>query len=170
MTHVWIVEDGEYSDRRIVAVCSSEQKAEQTAAMLGGVASQWAVDVPEQFHGMSYFGVTIDERGETADDWRFAYITVPSVPPVTRAWMSWQWKDDKDLPLEKRGGSGKSGARSVVLSSIRDDAWKVLRVWTWAKSRDHAVAHAQDLRRQLKASGEWDRVRINRRADTEIPL
>lgn len=160
MSTVWVVEEGEYSDRRIVAVCSTWDKAQKVIAMLGGTAREIAVDVLDSFAGLQWYGVRIDERGRVDRDWLFDYADLSEQPKRRRAWMTFTWKDDADLPPEKRGGSAPGGGRLVTLGSIEDDAWKVLRVWVWAESLEHARASAQDLRRQLMASGEWERIKV----------
>lgn len=46
---VWVIEDGEYSDYRVLGVYSSESNANKVSELLGGQVSEWPLN-PEMDH------------------------------------------------------------------------------------------------------------------------
>ena len=127
MTHVWVIEQGEYSDYRVVGVYTSREKAELVAKALRPTwgdkptVTQWPLNPAlEQVNtGLGQFNVTIKRDGTVQ------FVGV---------------HDFSGMPMEDDFQLGRGG---------------YLTAKVWARDKKHAVKIVNERRAQMIANGEW---------------
>jgi hypothetical protein len=67
MDKIWVVEEGEYSDYRVVGVFSTKENAELVADKFGGDVAEWPIDpwVDHINHGREPYIVWMERDGTT---------------------------------------------------------------------------------------------------------
>jgi hypothetical protein len=137
MATVWVVEQGEYSDYRVVGVFSSKENAQQIAAAVDdATVAEWPLDpgIEDMNAGRKPFRVFMLRDG-TAEHVREETIDRSVLGSL-------------DGPfLMKRGG------RPVWAQAPEPPC---LNVAVWANDAEHATKIANEHRTRLIASGEWD--------------
>lgn len=132
MADIWVIEDGSYSDYRVVGVFSSESNALGMAAALGlepDSVSQWRLDP----------GVEHLNEGRTL--WKVAMSATGEVKKVARAEDS-RLSDVPDSP-------------EFQLYGYTSGLGLTLHATTWAADAAHAVKITNEHRIQLRAQGKW---------------
>lgn len=135
---IWVVEEGEYSDYKVVGVFSTKENADLFVSQLDTTryskpsVSEWALDpnIDEIRAGLRPFAVWIERDGTVND------VLRESAESVTSCW---------DKP--RQPGPFARNYRPGV---------KQLRAYVWAKDEAHAVKIAGERRRRLIADGEWE--------------
>jgi hypothetical protein len=132
MTSVWVVEDGEYSDYRVVGVFSSKKNAERVCKLTGGEIAKWRMNpaIDELNAGLHFYRVEIAKDGTVSHCGRHE----PSTYDIDGTYESTPWVDYRDHSL---------GVHLIV------------RVW--ASDDNHAIKIANERRMQKIANGEWDK-------------
>lgn len=66
MATVWVVEEGSYSDYRVVGVFSTKENAEKVASLIGGSVGEWPLDphMDEINQGRFPFRVMMEKSGD----------------------------------------------------------------------------------------------------------
>ena len=138
---VYVIQKGHWSDKRVVAVATSQELADKAAALyatsLEGISTlvmetDSFVDLPV---GLRPYSFRMDKQGVTG-------------------WISSYQIEDVELDSEwwKRG--------FVVVDSYltyHKDKF-VFEFYVWAEDEEHAVKIANEKRTVLIATGEWDRL------------
>lgn len=143
MKTVWVVEQGEYSDYRVVGVFTSKENAEKVRAMFSeddtteygkATVAEWNLDPSiEQLNaGLRQFELWIDREGN-------AYHPPELVEPF-----------DVDLRDDFKA------IDTWNKDTQKFDAPRHLRCEVWAKDEEHAIKIANERRTQLIATGQWD--------------
>lgn len=136
MTTIWVVEQGYYSDYRVVGVFSSREHAERARqiAMAYRYAdeasiAEWPLDpgIAEMNAGYRRFEVSMQRDGSTT-------ACAEYEPDSTRVQLI--------NAIELWGSDSPLGRR-------------YLHAVVWATDADHAVNIANEKRGQMIASGEW---------------
>lgn len=140
---VWVVEQGSYSDYRVVGVFSTEENAQQVAAAVntpeedkwgdGATVSEWPLDpaVDELRQGFAMYSVHMLEDGTTEKVEREAVHGYG----ITGSLVMWR--------------------RSTARAYRGKDAKDLLDATVWAKDEDHAIKIANEHRTRMIATGEW---------------
>jgi hypothetical protein len=144
MATVWVVEQGEYSDYRVVGVFTSKAHAhvvadainaphEDTGAYVATVA-EWPLDpaVEELRQGFVPYFVLMLKDG-TVERCTQQSVDGYDVAGSVRIWR-------------------RAHAPAYVGKGIAD----ALQAQVWAKDEQHAIKIANEHRARLIASGEWD--------------
>ena len=141
MKSIWMIEQGSYSDYRVVGVYSTKEGAELVCAKINGeesyelaVVSEWPLDpgVEAINQGLSPFTVLMLRDGTTekvwmdADDFEYALNAQPMI-----------WR--------------RSEAPAYQGKNIPD----CLMARVFAKDSQHAVKIVNEHRTRMSASGEW---------------
>lgn len=131
---VWAIEEGEYSDYRVVGVFSSEANANQVSDLIGGEVSQWLLDpaITELNQGLRIYRVQMQKDG-TVDHCECQ--TFDSYAITTMGVSMWR----------------RSQAPAYKGKGVQD----VLSAKVWAKNATHAVKITNEHRAQFIASGRW---------------
>lgn len=138
MSKIYIVTSGSYSDYRVRAVCSTREKAEHTATLIG-------------------------ERNDGAVE-EFTLDDIPDVPPGRLLWMVWMDVDGNSEvyqgdalsadPVNKwcppHTWGGMSGYQFSERASFQ----------IWARDETHALKIANERRLQAIAEGRWNREEV----------
>jgi uncharacterized protein Usg len=145
MATIWVVEQGEYSDYRVVRVFSSKENAQQIADAInaprengyGGdraTVAEWSLDpaVHELRQGFTPFLVDMREDGTTERCDRLD-VSGYEVAGSVRMWRRTQAPAFRGNP----------------------DKPDVLQTIVWAKDDAHAIKITNEHRTRLIASGEW---------------
>ena len=68
MQTIWVVEEGSYSDYRVVGVFSTKENAERVADLVGGSVAEWPIDphIDEINQGRIPFRVWMERSGDMA--------------------------------------------------------------------------------------------------------
>lgn len=142
--NVWVIEDGEYSDYRVVGVFSSQEnaqivadaiKAESESSYSEATIAVWPLDpaVDELRQGLKCYHIWMQRDGT-----------------VERCHLA-------QLAGDHIGGEVGMWRRSVAAALFKMlDKPDVLDAKVWAKDDQHAVKIANEHRTRLIASGEWD--------------
>jgi hypothetical protein len=133
-TTVYVVTVGEYSDYRVVGVCSTRE----TAARL------------KELHNSDndVLALELDE--------------FPDTPPGLLRWLvTMRENGDVPEPPWRRGISGGDFLDSASASIHWPGGYVCVKFAVWARDGDHAVKIAGERRRELMASGEWQRMVLN---------
>ena len=128
MTHVWVIEQGEYSDYHVVGVYTSREKAKLVAKALKApwgykpVVSQWPLNpgVDKINAGLTRFGVRMLRDGT----------------------VEWVMVQDFDVNAQE----------SYNLIKVNPHP---LYAEVWARDKKHAVKIVNERRAQMIANGEW---------------
>lgn len=143
---VWVVEQGEYSDYRVVGVFSSEANAQIVADAING---------PDADKGWS--------SKATIAEWPLN----PAVSELLQGYSQYLVLMHKDGTVERCTHNDTTGY-SIRVQSV--DIWRrtkapafigkgipdVLTATVWAKDETHAIKIANEHRTQLIATGKWD--------------
>ena len=138
MTSVWVIEQGAYSDYRVVGVFSSRMYAEQALAILD-----------------------VSDENATIDEWPLN----PAIQELN-AWLT-QWTGAmlRDGTMEEcRPTAAPSDLslglriwkRSTVSSYKRQGVQDCLHGTVWAKNKTHAIKIFNEHRVQLIATNQWN--------------
>ena len=79
MKTVWVVEEGSYSDYRVVGVFSSKENAEKVADLVGGCVDVWPLDprIEDMNEGRYPYFVSMERDGTTRmvkrEQWHYAF-------------------------------------------------------------------------------------------------
>jgi hypothetical protein len=141
MTSIWVVEQGAYSDYRVVGVFSSHENAQHVADAINKASSyneatvaEWPLDpaVHELRQGFTPFLVVMREDG-TAERCERQDVSGYELAGSVEMWRRTQapaYRGNPDKP-------------------------DVLKALVWAKDGRHAVKIANEHRTRMIASGEW---------------
>lgn len=140
---VWVIEQGSYSDYRVVGVFSSKENAERVAEKINAgtdsyneaEVAEWPMDPGidalnqnlKRFHVLMLHDGSV-EGVEELDGWDY-------YPDLTDG--HWLWERTKAPAYQGRG------IPDVLNSSV------------WARDEKHAVKVSNERRVQMIASGEW---------------
>lgn len=137
---VWVIEQGEYSDYRVVGVFSSETNARLVAD---------AINTSE-----TYDKATVDE-----------WVLDPAVKDLAAGrhqWLVEMLRDGTVERCEKQevssyriGGEVWIWPRSTAPANQGKNIPDCLSATVWAKDEQHAIKVANEHRAQLIASGKW---------------
>lgn len=130
---VWVVEQGEYSDYRVVGVFSSKEAAERACAFMTSDYSkpevaEWALDpgASELNQGMAIWSVHMTREGRTE---RYQMVEAPfSLESYFRIWRR----------------------------SAHSDLPDVIAAQVWATDGTHAIKIVNEKRAEWIALGKWD--------------
>lgn len=127
---VYLVEFGEYSDRFIAGVYSTEERAKVAASPDGGV-TEYEIDVAFDLYdrGLRPFWVTMSYDGEVVKILKGEYSTETAT----------RWNVASSIPFGVR----------------KTSVWDCIEVKTWAKDEQHAIKVASEHHAQVVAAG-WD--------------
>jgi hypothetical protein len=127
---VYVVEFGEYSDRNISGVYSTEERA-KIAASTDGDITEYEVDAAFGLYdkGLRPFSVTISYGGDIVKVLKDEYST-----ETATCWNM---------------------ASSVPFELYRTPMWDCLDVKTWARDERHAIKIASEHHAEVVAAG-WD--------------
>lgn len=132
---VWVVEEGEYSDYRVVGVFTSQANADLIASRVGGSVAEWPLDsaVAELNQGLKIFSVQMQKDGtvDRCNKQEFSACAVGSAGSVN------MWR--------------RSQARAYG-----KDVADVMTASVWAKDEKHAIKIVNEHRAEFIASGKWD--------------
>lgn len=135
MTSVWVIEQGEYSDYRVVGVFSSQANAQVIAEAIGGdaVVSNWPIDpaVDALHKGLAQFSVNMLADGAVENCERQQVVGSDLIGTM------WVWR--------------RSSAPAYAGTGTPD----VLRATVWAKDEKHAIKITNEHRARLIVSGEF---------------
>jgi hypothetical protein len=131
---VWVVEEGEYSDYRVVGVFSSEANAKQVAELVGGEVAEWPVDpnIAELNQGLHIYFVQMRRDG-TVDRCEHQKIDAYGLTGIGVT----MWR--------------RSQAPAYRGQNMPD----VMHAKVWAKDEQHAIKIANEHRAEWIASGKW---------------
>jgi hypothetical protein len=129
---VWAVEQGSYSDYRVVGIFSSKAKADQVVAVLSD--------------GDGYDTPTVAE-----------WIVDPALDALRkgcRPFLIWMLRDGT---VERSGAIAASAynLNGHVFLWKRTKAQDCLNATVWAKSKKHAIKIVNEKRTQMIAEGKW---------------
>jgi hypothetical protein len=141
VSSVWVVEQGEYSDYRVVGVFSSQANAQQIADAINAghefnraTVAEWPLDpvVDELRQGFRPFLVDMREDGslERCDPWD---VEGYELAGYVRMWRR------QDAPAYR----GKP------------DKPDILQALIWARDAEHALKITNEHRLRMIATGEW---------------
>jgi len=149
MAPVWVVEEGEYSDYRVVGVFSSKENAQLIADAVnapreggygvtsvtgGATVAEWTLDpaVHELRHGFTPFLVDMREDGtvERCERWDVSGYELAGYVRMWRRTQAPAFRENPDKP-------------------------DILQTFTWAMDAQHAVKSTNEHRTRMIASGEW---------------
>ena len=136
---IWVIEDGDYSDYKVVGVYSTRENAETALAAMAVTRTynpptieEWKMDpgIEEMYAGLSRISVSMKRDGST--------IEVQHVTAIEESF--------EDFP----GGPYEPGryAKDYVPGEKR------IRYTVWARDEQHAVKIANEYRAQAIAAGE----------------
>lgn len=130
MASIWVIEDGEYSDYRVVGVYSTKEHADRVRDLVGGEVNEWALDplIETLNAGLTYYRVEMYRNGD-----------------VKQAG-----------PTKISNSEVMSTYRTSVYMAIwpRTEA-KRLIVEGWFRDEDHAIKVTNEKRTEQIASGLW---------------
>lgn len=136
---VWIIEDGEYSDYRVVGIYSTRENAERVAAKMNEGRSRDLATVAER-----RLDPGIEALNEGLMSFRVLMLRDGTVESVEPRGEAWSWGDLEDEAYVWSRSKTPSGRPDVLYATV------------WAKGEKHAVKIVNEKRAQVIASGEWD--------------
>jgi hypothetical protein len=138
---VWVIEQGSYSDYRVVGVFTSKAKAEQIAEALR--KSESCYDAPE------------------VAEWPLD----PAVAELNAGLTMWNVLMLKDGTVERAqatefsaysmGGEVNLWERTKAPAYARKGIPDALHAIVWAKDKKHAIKSVNEMRAQWIATGKW---------------
>lgn len=139
MKTVWVIEQGGYSDYRVIGVFTSKENAELVMAAIDSKwdepsIAEWPLDpaVNELQSGRARWFVLMKKNGDVEEARKDEL-------------SSWDLVDDASI-WERSTAPAYQGT---------DKAVDVLQVRVWAKDEKHAIKIANERRTQMISSGEW---------------
>lgn len=138
---VWVIEQGEYSDYRVVGVFSSRENAEAVAALLGKeeygdkpTVAEWPLDpvVNELHQGLKPYRVVMAADGTAEKCEPKNEVSAYDIKSGVTIW-------ERSTAPAYRGKGVQDCIHGIV----------------WAKDEQHAVKVMNEKRAQMIASGEW---------------
>lgn len=146
MSTIWVVEQGEYSDYRVIGVFSSKEHAQlivdaikasaENAYSSDATIAEWPLDpvVSELRQGLRLFLVDMRKDGalERCERWT---ISGYELTGYVRMWRR---------------------TKAPAFVGNQADNPDILQAMVWAKDEEHAVKITNEHRAQFIASGEWD--------------
>jgi hypothetical protein len=131
---IWVIEQGDYSDYRVVGVYSTRENAELALTMTGGDISEWKMDpgIEEARAGFSRWAVAMRRNGDT--------VEVSSVGGI---------EESSDVEPCQPYEPGRF-AKAYVPGERR------IRPVVWARDAQHAVKIVNEYRTRLIAEGKWE--------------
>ena len=116
MKSVWLIEDGEYSDYRIVGVFSSKENADLMCALCGGIVNKWPLDPAiEQLNaGLWPYDIRMAMDGTTELVARRASLPVDYMTIQLRVWVRTKSPAHKDDPGVQDAINGTVWAESEI--------------------------------------------------------
>jgi hypothetical protein len=141
MTTVWVVEEGEYSDYRVVGVFTSQANAQQIADAINGGAAKYAK--------------------ATVAEWALdPAIEAPGKAHAVAGGYARRWNRGtvRALGDQRVRASGLCANVAPTAPAFRGNPDKpdILQALIWAKDDTHAVKITNEHRARMIASGEWD--------------
>jgi hypothetical protein len=145
MITVWVVEQGEYSDYRVVGVFSLKENAQQIADAInaprengygsgGATVAEWPLDpaVHELRHGFTPFLVDMREDGtvERCERWEVSGYELAGYVRMWRRTQAPAFRGNPDKP-------------------------DILQTLIWAMDAQHAVKITNEHRTRMIATSEW---------------
>lgn len=137
---IWVVEQGEYSDYRVVGVFSSKEDAQQIADAINdntsdkATVAEWPLNpaVNELRQGFTPYLVDMREDGtvERCEQWEISGYEIAGYTQMWRRTQAPAYRGNPDKP-------------------------DVLQTLIWAKDADHAVKITNEHRTRMIATGEW---------------
>lgn len=133
---VWVVEEGEYSDYRVVGVFTSEANADLIASRVGGTVAEWPLDpaVAELNQGLRVYAVQMQKDG-TVDRCERQDLSAYGIETAGSVTM---WR--------------RSQAPAYAGKGIAD----VMNANVWAADKTHAIKIVNEHRAEFIASGKWE--------------
>jgi hypothetical protein len=141
VTKVWVIEQGEYSDYRVVGVFSSYENAKLIADAINGYDGssddaeirEWDMDpaVSEIRKGLKRYFIHMERNGDVV---RCDPQSVSTYSLVNKFYV---WR------------------RSTAPAYIGQNKSDLLDATVWARDGKHAVKIANEKRSQMIADGEW---------------
>lgn len=139
MGSVWVLSVGEYSDRKVAGVFSDEHQAKEAADLTGGSSERFILDgLDAKDPGMDFFFVEMSHSGKAERCHAKARLS------------DGRWTDEDE-------GVGQKWKPSVRLETHLDNPYQKRRsywrlFWEgYAKSKEHAIREANEIRRQILA-------------------
>ena len=138
MATIWVVEQGEYSDYRVVGVFTTKENAQQIADVVGDDATvaEWPLDPG------------IEDMNAGRKPFRVFMLRDGTVEHVREETMDRSLLAGLDGPFLMKRGGRPFGATAPTPPC--------LNVAVWAHDAEHATKIANEHRTRLIASGEWD--------------
>jgi hypothetical protein len=138
MATIWVVEQGEYSDYRVVGVFSSKENAQQIRDAVGDDATvaEWTLDPG------------IEDMNAGRKPFRVFMLRDGTVEHVREETVDRSFLGGWDGPLVMKRGGTPFGAKEPTPPC--------LNVTVWASDAEHATKITNEHRTRLIASGEWD--------------
>lgn len=137
MAVVWLIEDGNYSDYRVIGVFSTKSNAERIRDLVGGSVHPWELDpcieALNQGHSMWVGEMRYDGSVERMD-------------PI-------------EIQSYQMAGERSIWRRSTAPAYRGQNVEDCLHGTVWAKDRQHAIKIFNEERVQYIASGEWKGVK-----------
>lgn len=133
---IYLVTDGEYEDYRIVAVCTTPEKAAYAKSLFSADnIEEWQEDeLPPHPIGKKIYEVCMRRDGEV--DW----IRTEVFYPDSHIFLSCDGDPDKIAAVYDFWSYGESDC---------------MQFWMWAGDEDEAVAFADEKRKMLIEMGKW---------------
>ncbi|MHB8734246.1 MAG: hypothetical protein ACYC6M_02975 [Terriglobales bacterium] len=131
---IWVVEEDEYNDYRVVGLYSTEANAKVIADRYGGTVAEWPIDA------------NIDDIRRGYSQWRIQMLRDGTVESASVPSNSY----DPDCEVQFWRRSTAPDSRN--LNPPPPDC---LVVECWARDQKHAVKIANEKRTQMVARGEW---------------
>ena len=132
MKSVWVIEDGEYSDYRVVGVFSSKRNAESIQKHVGGTISQWPLNP------------AVEELSKGYTNWVGEMLYDGTVERM----------DSTGVCQYSLGGSISVWPRASAPAYIDKGIQDCVHGTVLAKDRKHAIKIFNEHRAQFIASGK----------------
>ena len=131
---IWVIEDGEYSDYRVVGVFTTKKNAELICSKVGGTIAEWPLDpaVMELSRGYKMFTGVMLYDGTTERMEECGELSSYSIYPNTYIWQR------SIAPIYKG-----QGLQDCISGTV------------FAKNQRHAIKIFNEKRAQFIASGEF---------------
>jgi hypothetical protein len=141
MDKVWIIEQGSYSDYRVVGIFSTEQKAQQVCDWIN--SRQTYGDKAEVT--WRCLDPAIELLNSGLSQWRVQMLRDGSTERVEQQDDTYDLEGSAHIWDRPRAPfyAGKGGVQAALVAKV------------WARDSDHAIKIANERRVQMIASGEW---------------